>query len=172
MKRVLFFNMLCVGIQIESKRTIEKIEVFEYTDSNHEYGRRKENKRIEIIKEDDLAQEYLLNGKGVYFKGYVYFKEENLEQSKQYKKLIKKLKSIQDERADKEKSEYQLYLNGALYNSLTNKENYAMVKSMIDLYHVGIFSSERLTTKLSCYLTPEGIGVVLDELYRTMEKAG
>lgn len=172
MKRVLFFNMMCIGIQIESKRILDKTGIFDYTDSNHEYGRRKENMRIEIIKEDDLAVEYLLNGKGIHFKGFVYFKEENHEQSQQYKKLIKKIKRIQDERIEKEKSEYQLYLNGLLYNALRNKGNYAMVKSMIDLYHANIFSRDLLTKKLNSYLTPEGIESVLNELHKTMEKAG
>lgn len=172
MKKVEFLEKACMGAKVLSKKVLEKLDVFTYTATNHEFGRRQANGKFKIVTEDEIAMEYLESGKGVCYKGYIYFQEDKMTNSEHFKKFKNKLQRMNNELNKKVNEEYQTYLNGALYGSIKEIAHFPMVKSMISLYESGVFTFELLEGKLKMYLKPEGVPIVLNEIQQSVEKAG
>jgi phosphatidate phosphatase PAH1 len=172
MKKVQFMNEECVGMTALSARLMENFKIFTYTATNLEYGRKQANGKFKIMTEDEIALEHLRGGKCVSYKGYVYFKADTLENSEQFKEVKKRYRNMESRMNKRLEEDYKPYLNGALYDALQNVSHFSMVKSMISLYENQVFAIEWLEIKLKEYLKPEGVAVVLYELYELEEKAG
>lgn len=172
MRQVAFLNQECIGKKIVSYRLIDTLDIFTYTASNLQFGRRQVNGKFQLITEDEIAKEYLEKGKGVCYKGYIYFQADQIENSTDFQKLNHRNKRLQQELNRKIEGEYQDYLNGTLYQVIKDMSHFPVVKSIITLYQAGVFSFECLELKLKTYVKPEGVQVVLQELHQSIEKAG
>ncbi|PLS19679.1 hypothetical protein CVD28_04495 [Bacillus sp. M6-12] len=172
MKKVQFLEKACVGVETIITKSMRKLDIFTYTATNHEFGRKQSNGRFNIVTEDEIAKEYLESGKGVFYKGHIYFQEDKMTNSTHFQEFNKKYKRITNELNRKVDGEYQTYLNGALYGAIKDIQHFPMLKSMITLYQTGMFSLEIIELKLQTYLKPEGVQLVLNELYESVEKAG
>lgn len=172
MKKVTFLEKDCVGVKVLKQRVSERLGIFQYSGENKEYGRKQENGRFKILTEDQIAHEQLKAGRGVQYKGYIYFLENLVGSSEHYKSLNRSYSRIESNLNKKVESEYLPYLNGALYEGLHDVMHFAMVKSMIDLYLSDVFSINWLEEKLNNYLKPESVTVVLFELNESNVKAG
>ena len=172
MKKVIFLEQDCVGVKVLSQKISERLGIFQYSGQKKEYGRKQKNGKYKILTEDQIAHEHLEAGKGVQYKGYIYFLGSIAEKSEHYASLKQSYKRIESKVNRKVEEEFLPYLNGALYEGLKDVMQFSMVKSMIDLYEANVFSYEWLEQKLTTYLKPESVAIVLYELHESNRQAG
>lgn len=174
MDKVMFLGMDCVGVKVLSQRVSEKHGIFEYLGKGYkkEYARKQKNGKFKTITEDQIAHEQLKAGRGVQYKGHIYFLTTLVQGSEQYRALKQSNNRIESKLSKQIETEYLTYLNGALYDGLNDVTKFSMVKSMVDLYVSNVFSISWLEGKLGEYLKPESVDVVLSEIHESNLKAG
>lgn len=172
MQKVIFLEQDCVGVKMLNQRVSERLGIFQYSGQKKEYGRKQKNGKYKILTEDQIAYEHLKSGKGVQYKGYIYFLGTLVETSEHYAELKQSYKRIESKLNKMVETEFLPYLNGALYEGLKDVLQFPMVKSMINLYETNVFSYEWLEEKLRTYLKPESVAIVLYELHESNRQAG
>jgi hypothetical protein len=172
MKKVEFLETECVGLKVIMEKVERNLDIFMYTASNQQFGRKQANGKFKLVTEEEIAKEFLESGKGVNYKGYIYFQADKMESSEHFKKLNKKQERFTNELNHRINDEYMKYLNGSVYGAIKDITHFPMVQSMIHLYQTGVFSLSLIEMKLQTYLKPEGVQNVLNELHQSVEKAG
>lgn len=172
MNKVNFLGQECIYLKVITSKMVDSLNMFTYNTSNEQFGMKQANGKFKIVTADMLAKEHLEKGKGVCYKGFIYFQEDKLANNEHFQKLSNKYKHIMKGLDRRVSAEYQTYLNGAVYVSIKEIQNFPMVQSVISLYQTGVFSIEKLENKLQIYLKPEGVQIVLYEMHKSVEKVG
>lgn len=172
MKKAEFLQHECVVVKALSKTLTEKSYLFEFTASNLQFGRQLPNGKFKLMNEEELAMDYLENGKGVVYKGFVYFKENKTAENKHFENFQRHYNRLVQASNRKKEGEHDSYMNGVMYESLTEASHFGMVKSIISLYQTGLFSAEILESKLNKYVHADYLQAVLQEVCQSVKKAG
>jgi hypothetical protein len=164
MRKVQFLERECVCLKGISNDFEGKLDIYTMSEKNLEFARKKENGDFVVLKEEDIAKEYLDSGKGVYYKGYFVFKYDSINNNIHFEKFKQWYLEVE--------GEAKSYLKGILYKGLKDISLFYMVKSFISLFEMGVYSIEKLTDKLNTYLKPEYVEVLKNELMKSEKMAG
>ncbi|WCF11728.1 hypothetical protein NDS46_30760 (plasmid) [Paenibacillus thiaminolyticus] len=157
MKEERFLDLDCVAFQVTTRiASMPSIKFMEYSGHNVDLGRRTNGGKFEIRKENDIASSYLLEGKGVYFKGVVYFLKEGLEDSRFYRQF----QSIYNKSRTKIEGKCSLPSEQFLMEHV-DVHHIPIIKSIISLYNYGFFSFNQFSKKLRNYLKEEDMATVV-----------
>jgi hypothetical protein len=164
MRKVQFLGRECIYFKGISNDFKGKLDIYSMSEQNLEFARRKENGDFVVLKEEDIAKEYLDLGRGIYYKGYFIFKYDSIKNNIHFEKFKQWYLEVE--------GEAKSYLKGILYKGLKDISLFYMVKSFISLFEMGVFTVQQLDNKLNTYLKPEYIDVLKNELMKSNEMAG
>lgn len=152
MKKEMFLGMDCIGFGFPQGAFSEnELGLWEYTGKKADLCKMNADGTMVIQTEEEWAINALVTGRGLIYKGYVYFLEEKLEGNAFY---------VQFEKAIKEFVNQLTKAEAFLYEGLFDTYHFYMVKNMITLYSKEIFTHEQITAKLELYL-PKAKAVAL-----------
>lgn len=146
MKKGMMFGMECYFEELISRDLIKSAKLLEISEFNYDIARQNEYGQYELIKEEDIAKERLLEGKGIFYNGYVVFYAGIRNEHMNRYRFEKKKKEV----------EYRDYLGGIIYENIQDLYFFPIVKSIIELYQNGVFEEDVARQKLEKYL-PEGV---------------
>ncbi|MDF2879514.1 MAG: hypothetical protein K0R54_71 [Clostridiaceae bacterium] len=149
MEKVKFLGLNCVCLEVISRDICNTDnDIIEFHGLNVDYVRIGRSEK-RILKEIDIARKHLEQGKGVEYKNFVYFLEEQIYANKYYIKF--------KDACDKKISKCKNYMDGLFYDCLKDVCMFEILRGVINLYHTGFFSEKAFKEKLNSYLKPEKV---------------
>lgn len=138
-----FLGIKCFCLEAVSQSLVTKHHIYKVSDMRTEFYQIN-GRRFKVHSEREIAQEILLEGKGVFYKGYVFFSKSRTRTTTYFKKY---LKDVQEK-----EQEYRDYLGGVLFKSLKEPNVFPVVKSIIELYHSKLLSKDITIKRLEKYM--------------------
>lgn len=155
MKKGIVFNTKSCYELLISRDIINQVGLKEVSEINYEFARKQSNGEYVIVSEHEIASELLKEGKGIVYKGYVIFGAEAIEDNLLFD-MYQSAKSTKE-------GEYKSYLNGIVFENISNLFLFPIVKSIISLYEKDIIDKDGTFKKLSKYLPQNAIEFILNE---------
>lgn len=112
-----------------------------------------------IRTQEEVAVSHLNSGKGVIYKDFIMFLDD--EKNKELKKF--------DEEFKKAKVECEKFLDGKVSNYVADYYNFPVLKFLLTMFKTNMFSEIVVREKLSNYILPEGIDIVMAEFISQKE---
>lgn len=155
MEKVMFLELECVYFYKYCNDLVNKdFNIFEHSGTNFEFVKLEKNGGFKFRTEDELAIQFLREGKGVSYKGQIMFKEQVTMPSIYYSKFTEFYYS--------KLGEFKSYMGGVVYENIKDAFTFSLVRSIITLYNQNLFTEKVFVSKLQKYLKEEGISDVLD----------
>lgn len=159
-------SLPCITFDVSSHMITRKsLAIREYTGTNLDVGIPQGNGRFRLEKENQLIEEYLNAGKGIYLKGKVYFLESAYHSSIYYAKFKKVYDRIHENAERKMRTIAEDYLLHEV-----PQHQIPIITSIASLYDSGLFTMNKMLEKLSAYLEESKIACYLS--LRSQDKDG